>query len=77
MKQVEEKRSNVRLCQAFYYFFAKFNKFNNTRSSVRFYLSYDINIILKSHYIFWHENAKILLHNIHNIAIGVIKLLSL
>ena len=29
----------------------EFNKFNNTSTNVRFYLSYDIKITLKSH--FW------------------------
>ena len=37
----------------------KFNKFNNTGVlNVRFYLSYDIKIILKSY--FWWENVRVL-----------------
>ena len=37
----------------------KFNKLNNTGAqNVRFYLSYDIKIILKS--FFWRENVRIL-----------------
>ena len=34
----------------------EFNTFNNTRMSVRLYISYDIKI--NSYLIFWHENVK-------------------
>ena len=36
----------------------KFNKFNNTEAQMLDFLSYDINIILKSY--FWCENIKVL-----------------
>ena len=39
-------------------FHNEFNKFNNRSTNVRFYLSYDIKIILKLY--FWHENIRLL-----------------
>ena len=53
----------MRLAKPFISFFCnEFNKFNNTRAQmlvfVRFYLSYDITITLKSH--FCHKNVIIL-----------------
>ena len=41
------KESKCEACRAFYLFCNEFNKFNNTRS----YLSYDIKITLKSHFL--------------------------
>ena len=37
-------------------FHKEFNKFNNTGARIRFYLSYDIKIILKSY--LWRENVR-------------------
>ena len=47
IKQVGEKGIKCEACRAFYHFSA--NSFNRS-SNVRFYLSYDIKITLKSHF---------------------------
>ena len=52
-----EKEIKCEVCRAFNLFFCnEFDKFNNTG----FYLSYNITIILKSH--FWRENVRVLLY---------------
>ena len=49
-------------------FHNEFNKFNkNMSTNVRFYLSYDINIIMKSY--FWRENVKSFCHERHFLAL--------
>ena len=56
--------------QAFYHFFATSLIIQQHRSMhVTFYVSYDINITLKSH--FWCENVSILSY-ISNVIMGVI-----
>ena len=54
------KRDKIRGLPSILYLFPnEFNKFNNTREGMlRFYLSYDIKIYLKSH--FWRKNVIIL-----------------
>ena len=56
------KRDKMRGLQSILSLFHnEFNKFNNTRAQMldsRFYLSYDIKIILKSY--FWGENVRVL-----------------
>ena len=53
INQVEEKRTYVRFCQAFYWFRMELNKFNSTRTqNIRFYLWYETKIILK-YFLVW------------------------
>ena len=44
------KEIKCEACLAFYLFRNEFNKFNNTGTNVRFYLSYDVKITLKLHF---------------------------
>ena len=54
------KRDKMQACRAFYLFFATslINSILMEHKNVRFYLSYDIKMILKSY--FWRENISVL-----------------